>query len=292
MEWLYGMKEKCCCMILNYNDSDTVKQIVDHIYYYASFDYILIVDNCSSDESWNKILTYVDDRIIAVQTNYNGGYGYGNNYGIQYAKEILKCKFVLLSNPDVLFDENLVKGLLGAIRKPDSAIASAIQHDINDIPIKDVAWKIPTPIECALLQTGIGDKFFDTRYKEVLNSGGTLEVECVPGALLMIDVDKFVEVGGYDEKMFLYCEEDTIAFRLKAKGYKTLLLCDKHYQHAHAVSINKSIKDKAKQMKLIFENRIYFMERYLKAPKVIIYFAKCVHIWRLFQLKKALRLQL
>lgn len=60
-------------MILNYNDSDTVKQIVDHIYYYASFDYILIVDNCSSDESWNKILTYVDDRIIAVQTNYNGG---------------------------------------------------------------------------------------------------------------------------------------------------------------------------------------------------------------------------
>lgn len=275
-------------MILNYNDSDTVKKILKNIYSFSIFDNILIVDNYSSDDSWYKLQACIDNRIIVIQTDHNGGYGYGNNYGIKYAKEKLQCSYILLSNPDVFFDENLVRDLLIAIHNPDIAIASAVQHDINNNPIKDIAWKIPTPIECVFLQTKIGNKFFDTRYKCLLNNGGTIEVDCVPGALLLIDVNKFTEVGGYDEEIFLYCEEDVIAFRLKEKGYKTVLLCDKNYQHEHSVSINKSIIKKTNQMKLIFKNRIYFMKKYLKAPRVLILIAKLVYIGRLYRLKCAL----
>lgn len=283
------MKERCCCLILNYNDSDNVQRMLNKIYSYDSFDKILVVDNCSTDDSYEKLQKYVNQKIIVIKTEYNGGYGFGNNFGIKYAKNKLQCKYVLLTNPDVYYDENLVASFLNIITIEGVAIVSAIQHDINDYPIKDLAWRIPTPIEYALLQTKIGNKFFDIRYKNVLEIEGVAEVDCVPGAMLMLDTKKFLEVGGYDENMFLYCEEETIAFKLKIKGYKTLLICNQYYRHEHSVSINKSITSKLKQMKLIFNNRIYFMKTYLQASCIEIAFAKFIHLWRLYKIKYELK---
>ena len=92
--------------------------------------------------------------------------------------------------------------------------------------------------------------------------------------MLLYDADKFCNVGGYDEGMFLFCEETTIGFKLKQAGYKTILCTDVFYIHEHSVTINKSINDKIKQMQLIFDNRNLFMKKYLKAGPAVLKFAK------------------
>ena len=58
------MKERCCCLILNYNDSDNVQRMLNKIYSYDSFDKILVVDNCSTDDSYEKLQKYVKKKKI------------------------------------------------------------------------------------------------------------------------------------------------------------------------------------------------------------------------------------
>ena len=46
---------KVCALILNYNTFDYVKSLVDILYFNDKIDYICVVDNCSSDTSWDDI---------------------------------------------------------------------------------------------------------------------------------------------------------------------------------------------------------------------------------------------
>lgn len=41
-------------VVLNYNDSDTVIEYIKRIMEYKIFDHIVIVDNCSTDNSIDK----------------------------------------------------------------------------------------------------------------------------------------------------------------------------------------------------------------------------------------------
>ena len=39
----------------------------------------------------------------------NGGYGFGNNVGIKYSVETLNADYVLIANPDVIFENDLIE---------------------------------------------------------------------------------------------------------------------------------------------------------------------------------------
>ena len=80
-------KEGLACVILNYNDSETTLSLINKIKTYEILDYIVIVDNQSSDNSLEKLRKIQTSKIIVICSEKNGGYGYGNNYGIWYIKE-------------------------------------------------------------------------------------------------------------------------------------------------------------------------------------------------------------
>lgn len=269
----------CCCIILNYNDADTVLDLVGRIRNFAVFRYIVVVDNHSTDDSYEKLLPLQSDRIHVLRTERNGGYGAGNNFGIRYARETLGCDRVLLSNPDVYFSEELVEHLLETLDDTTAAAAvTAIQHNIHDEPIEDVAWRLPTAWQYAVMGTRFGGKLASTRYDEPwLRAAPIRAVDCLPGAFVLYDADKFCEVGGYDEQMFLFCEETTIGYKLKHAGYVSLICTDRHYRHAHSVSINKSIQSQIKQKEMVLDNRRLFMKKYLHAGPITMTVARILH---------------
>ena len=264
--------KRCCCLILNYNDAETVLSLVDLIQDFSEIDEILVVDNKSSDHSFQRLHDACAGRFHLVSTERNGGYGYGNNFGIKYAKEELHCDYVLLSNPDVVFSDELVKKLKSTMSShANCALVTAVQLDINDQPIQDFAWRIPTALEYAVSNTRLAKLYSFRAYSfEKASAQAEMEVECVPGALLLYDADKFLEVGGYDEEMFLFCEEVTIGIKLKKSRYTTILLGTERYKHEHSVSINKSIESERKKKSLMFNNRRIVMKKYMKASKLTI----------------------
>lgn len=263
-------KPKVVCEILNYNDAETVFRLVNKIKDYPIFSSILIIDNASPDDSFSKLkYTYKDDKnIVVCQTSKNGGYGYGNNYGIKYAYKKLNADYVVLANPDVLFSNQMVEALLKEMIEKNAAIVAGTQR-VNKKPILTPAWKIPTALEWTLIETKLwkyaAKKYY---YDPSLFKSKDLQVECVHGAMFLLDPKKFLDVGGYDEDIFLFGEETVLGYKLKSKGYRSFLLNHVYYEHEGSTSINKSFDSTIKQDEITHQSKLIYMKHCLHTNKV------------------------
>lgn len=260
---------KINCVILNYNDADTVLGLVDKICGYQSLDKIVIVDNASTDDSWSKLESLKDknrENVDVIRSEKNGGYGAGNNLGVRHAVEVNKADFVLIANPDVKFSEACVLTLAGILhRHPELAVATARMVDQTYGETKN-GWKIHgfwgELFAMGPISRRVFKKFLN--YPENYFEGKkAVYVDAVHGSMLMVNGTKFLEVGGYDEGIFLYQEETVLASRLKAHGYKSVLLLNQKYRHEHSVSISKSFKGQMDRQKLRHASVMYYMKNYL-----------------------------
>ena len=142
---------KTSCVVLNYNDYETTMTLLENIRNYQVFDNIVIVDNCSTDDSFELLRRNQNEKIRVIQTEKNGGYGYGNNIGIRYSYEQLNSSYILIINPDVEFDEECILELLRVlINNKDVAVCSAIPKQPNGEFQPLVAWRVPKKIEYIL----------------------------------------------------------------------------------------------------------------------------------------------
>lgn len=259
---------KVGCVILNYNDAGRVAALVDIIRNHEAIDDIILVDNCSTDDSWATLQALEGGKIHVCRTDHNGGYGSGNNCGVHYAQEVCGCDYALIVNPDVSFDNALVETLLREMTsRPDVGVASAIQKDGSGCEIGCSAWRIPRKAQY-IFSTGFLLRRISSRFyfsASELHRQTVTYVDCVAGSLLMVSIPAFRKCGGYDEEIFLYCEETVLGCRMKANGYKTIVCSDCSYLHLHGVSICKSVSSAVGRKKLLIASHRLVIRRYLKA---------------------------
>jgi GT2 family glycosyltransferase len=260
-----GLRMILTCLILNYNDSDTTINLVKKISNYKAIDKILIVDNKSTDDSFNCLKEIEKDNIKVISSDRNGGYGYGNNFGIEYAIKQFRTTHILISNPDVYFTEETVIALKDAFsRCKDCAIIAPVQVKYGKI----FSWKLASNLKIVLSSSMIVSKIFGeklTHYKDdYFKNKRECFVDIVSGSLLMINAEIMKRYGMYDEDMFLYFEEVVLAHKFKESGYKSKLLINEIYQHNHSTSVRKSIKSIVKTKKMLLDNELIFFTKYRK----------------------------
>ena len=264
---------KINCVILNYNDAETVLGLVEEICGYQALDRIVVVDNASTDDSWAKLegLKTQYENIDVLRSEKNGGYGAGNNLGIRHAVNVNGADYVLIANPDVKFSEECVRTLAGVLnRHPELAVATALMEDQTFGEMKN-GWKLHGFWGELIVMGPISRRLFGKwlNYPDAYFTGKkAVYVDAVHGSMLMVDGKKFLESGGYDEGIFLYQEETVLASRLRAKGYKTVLVLNEKYRHEHSVSIKKSFKGQMERQKLRNASVLYYMKNYLDICRV------------------------
>lgn len=248
------------CVIVNYNDAVTTKKLVKRIEDYHSLNYVVIVDNNSQDDSVAQLTTLVSSKVVLINAEKNGGYGFGNNLGVEYAYEKLRSDYVLIANPDVEFDESCLLKLLESLKKNENAAISAgPQMNVDGRPWRDVSvWKY------ILNMSLFFDEWLHIRSYSYKFFEGKQEclVYAVPGSLLLVDAKKMMEVGGYDEDFFLYYEEHVLAEKMKKTGYGTVFRLDAGYIHNHHVSIRKAFKKWGPQRLLRCKSCMLFLKKY------------------------------
>lgn len=258
---------KINCVILNYNDADTVLGLVEEIGGYPELDRIVIVDNASTDDSWEKLKGLKEgySHVDLLRSEKNGGYGAGNNLGVRYAVDTNLADYVLIANPDVKFSQECVKALAGVLKRhPELAVATALMEDQTFGEMKN-GWKLHGFWGELFAMGPVSRRAFGRilNYPEsYFKDKKAVYVDAVHGSMLMVDGKKFLEVGGYDEGIFLYQEETVLASRLKENGYRTVLLLNQKYRHEHSVSISKSFKGQMERQKLRNTSVLYYLKRY------------------------------
>ena len=281
---------KTAAIILNYNDVDTTIKLLDSIKGYSCLDAIIVVDNASTDDSALRLKNYISDNMILVEANANHGYGAGNNLGIRYAKEMLGADYALIANPDTVFSEDCISELIKVLKrhKELALIAPVMTTDNRDEQINIPGSKknnIYSPVAQPLrpwlydlLASGpISRRLFVKilGYNEsYFKNKSCVYVDTVPGSLLLVDIDKFLEAGGYDEEVFLYAEEYILGHELKNIGYKSALLLRQSYIHRHSSSISKRYKSLIKRQKLRIKSTLHYYAYYLGVSRLQLLISK------------------
>ena len=60
---------KAVCVVLNYNDAGTTERLVKRIRNYSCFEHVVIVDNASTDNSWERLLMLQDQKVCVIRAS-------------------------------------------------------------------------------------------------------------------------------------------------------------------------------------------------------------------------------
>ena len=253
---------KTAIIILNYNDYETTIKMINQIKNYKVLNYIIIVDNNSSDDSYDILKKYEEGNIEIIKTNQNKGYAYGNNYGIKYVNEKYKIDNIIISNPDIIVSEDTIKMLVKDLNDNDISLISPIINQHGQILR---GWKIPTYKDELLSNINYVQRFAkkkmlysDEHYKSDLS-----KVEVVSGCFFIIKNNDFKKINYFDENTFLYYEENIIGYKLKDINKNVYVDNKVSIIHDESVSVNKSVNS-IKKYKILKNSQRYYVKNYLK----------------------------
>lgn len=258
------------CVIVNYNDSKRTLDLSKRICEYSSINQVVVVENNSSDDSLAYLKSFEHFKYHVVKSPKNGGYGYGNNLGAFKAKEF-GADYILIANPDVYFSNESVLHMLQIMKEhPLCAIIGA-----KEVKLGTYAWRYTSTIDDVLSASVFLNRLLKKRYysKEFFYGKDCAEVDIVPGSLLLVDLEKFLEVGGYDESIFLYEEEKVLYSRLRGK-YTTIVDLLAEYEHHHVESHSYTMKSVMVSKKRLLKSKYYFLKTYRKMSPLALFVSK------------------
>ncbi|WP_308467489.1 glycosyltransferase [Rathayibacter soli] len=176
---------------------------------------VTVVDNSSLPEI-AALCTELGVRY--VDAGRNAGFAAGVNLAL--ADRLVPGADVLLLNPDARFTPDQVTVLQNALRaENDLASVGPAQRD-DDGRSARVEWPFPTPGNAWLEAVGLGRFQTGARY--------------AIGSVLLLRAEALDQVGGLDERFFLYAEEADWAQRANRLGWRHRAVHDAHAVHVGA----------------------------------------------------------
>ena len=264
-------------VVLNFNNAEEVVKYLNQIIGYKSLGAIQVIDNCSTDDSYRQIRDC--NAVLSCQITHlaqcpqNGGYAKGNNYGVKALSSWCNCRYLLISNPDVIFDDATVKSLADFLDgHPDYAAVAPVMLDASGNTCLS-GWKLPTKADFHLLNLRRVFRLmpdpcaYPPRFYE---GKRPFDSDVLPGSLFLIRHDVFDDVGGFDEDTFLYGEENLLFAKVKRVGKKCAVLPSVRYVHAHGTSINREFTSVKKRFLILLDSNEVYLRKVLKADRTFI----------------------
>lgn len=165
----------------------------------------IVVDNQSTDDSREFCRGREDVRLIEAPGNL--GYGAGNNLGLANCE----TPYILIINPDAVLDAANLRVLLDAAETyPEAAlIAPRIVNADGTVERSD---------DRALhRRAGYNRKRLDPLPE------GPVCTEFLSGAVFLGRTEVLKKLGGFDERFFLFYEDDDLCWRIVEAGYCNIL---------------------------------------------------------------------
>ena len=253
---------KLAIIILNYNSSADCGKCVAFLKKQEGIETeIIIVDNCSREDDRKAVETLCNEQECTfIANNENKGYNAGNNVGLRYAAE-KEYEYTLIANPDMEFPQEDYLLRLAEKMQGDEEIvvcgSDIIGADgIHQSPMgKEGNWRS----SFGWIKDILRRKQKNEAYDFIDNHKESHYCHKISGCCLMLRMSFIKEIGFFDEKVFLYCEEAILSRQVEIAGKKMYYLATAQAVHRHV----KSDKgDPVKRFKAWGKSRCYFIDRY------------------------------
>ena len=210
-------------VVCNYNGEGYLTACLDAIFALeGGVDECLVIDNQSTDRSLELIAErYPEPRVRVISMPSNDGPARARNAGMRAAKN----RLVLAVDNDAMPRPDLLSKLrAGLAATPDAAIVqprSVFRHEPARVHYDG------GHLHCAGL---IALRNFYVPGADA-EGEGLVELDVAVSVCLLVDRDRILELGGYDESMFILFEDLDLSYRLRAAGQRILSVEDAVVEH-------------------------------------------------------------
>lgn len=206
---------------VTYNSSETIGPFLESFRkFHGNSVPVIVVDNESRDAAETASIVKHWGAIF-ISAGGNLGYGKGMNLGVSQLDGNIKT--VLLTNPDLIFANNVLEVLnMHLSQNPSIGLVGP--------QILDAEGNIyPSARAFPSLRIGVGHALFSSIWKNnpwtrAYHSGAVdYNQEAFPGwlsgACLAIRRETFTSINGFDESYFMYFEDVDLSFRASKLGW-------------------------------------------------------------------------
>jgi hypothetical protein len=186
---------------------------------------IIVVDNASTDGS-AAVIRAEFPSVQVVESDRNAGFGAANNLGMRAARGA----FFLLLNSDAFPESGAIAELVRFLQENPQVGACGPRTFNQDGSLQISCYRFTSPLhawqENLWLSRGYGDWAHDT----------VREVDFVIGACMAVRREVFEEIGGFDERFFMYSEEADWQRRIWNAGWKIVFVPTARVTHLGGAS--------------------------------------------------------
>ncbi len=204
---------------------------------------IIVVDNNSPDDSCTMMKQRFP-HIKLIENKENSGFPKGNNIGVAEAKGEYLC----ILNPDTVVAEDTFEKLLAfAQTKTDLGIVGCKLIDGTGRFLPESKRGVPTPFVAITKMAGLYKMLpkvsaFGKYYAQHLPENQTGKVEVLVGAFMLMRLDFYRNLGGFDEAFFMYGEDIDLSYRSIQSGKSNYYFSETSVIHYKGESTVKNIK--------------------------------------------------
>ena len=224
-------------VILNWNGADDTLACLQSLAKADGEFVVFVVDNGSSDDSIQRIATWIDEhkdidvRLVPLDKNY--GFARGNNKGLEVARKISPDSYLLLNNDTEVCPDFLEHLLKFADDNPEYKL---LTPKINFFSDKGRVWNCG-----GKLFFGFRKYFYAGRPETEIKENKFIEISFVTGCALFFTPGMLDSEGKIFTERFFFGEEDfELSLRMKKNRQRMACVLDSQIYHKVGASIGRS----------------------------------------------------
>lgn len=273
---------KLSIILVNWNTKDLTRDAIISIFDQTKnieFE-VIVIDNNSSDNSVEMIKKEFP-QIILIENKENRGFGRANNQGLAIARG----EYIMFLNTDVKVLDGAINILVDYLDMSPSVMMVGPRLLNTDMSFQHACRRnLPNPLNSFFHLFGLVKIF---KHSQVINSYKqftadpevTGPVEAISGAAMLFRRQVYEEIGGFDERFFMYGEDLDFCKRIFDKGWGVVYVSSAKIIHFGGQS---SKKRKVQSLRNFYEAMwIYYKKHF--APKQ--FFLVNVAVWLAIKIK-------
>lgn len=219
--------------IVSHGDADKVSRLLDSIREHepqAGKFQVILTDNLKDDvpdlapASWGSFHLIRNERQAGFAENHNRAF------------TLARGQYFAVLNPDLCFTQPVFEKLLASLQAQQADLIAPNIVDANGLA-QDAHRSLPTPFE--LIRRRLPGYTFKALSPD---EDGFIHPDWIAGMFWLMPSDVFRQMGGMDEKFFLYFEDVDFCTRLRLRGRKILVDAKAQVRHDAQRSSRRQLK--------------------------------------------------
>jgi len=224
---------KLSITIVNYHSEKPLRKFLQSLEAYRPefLHEVIVVDNSQSREEMRDLQEDFGEWLQVIEVHQNLGFGAAQNKAVKKAKG----EYILIANPDMEVTEASLKDLLdyGHDIKDFGIIGPQLIYPDGDV--QESCRRFPRFSDLLVNRLRFLPGF-NKRARSYLMEGRSLskptQVDWLVGAAMLMKRDRFEELGGFDERFFLFFEDTDLCRRAKEVGYDVWYFPESQFVHS------------------------------------------------------------